>query len=145
MRIVHADLELWVSAWIREHLPPLIADLPIELTWCSNKERPSTAGGPPEAGELHIVVRDDSGSRRDLLLKDSTLGLTVIGYSYRQEQPVKAAAERLVALIEGDAPLDRSGPIVGVPATLGPYLVQSPNDEARVYATCDVTLAGSRL
>lgn len=137
-RIVHADIELWATGWTRARLPALIADLPLTLAWCSNQERSE----PPKPGELHIIYRDDSSNRRDLVLKDSSLGLTLLGHSRSDLPSVKAAAERLVALIEADAPTDGASPVADVPTVAGPYTVPGGNDEGRVYAALSLTLAG---
>lgn len=143
--VVHADIELWGTGWTRARLPALIADLPLSLVWCSNTERPDTAGGPAKPGELHVVYRDDGGSRRDLLLKDPAVGVTLIGHSRSDLPSVKAAAERLVALVEAEAPLDGASPVADVSDVLGPYTVPGGNDEARVYAVLSFTLVGKPM
>lgn len=143
--VVHADTELWLTGWVRARFPALLADLGVSLAWCSNQERPDAVGGPPRHGELHVLVRDDSGSRRDLLLKDSSIGVTLLGHSRSDLPSVKVAAERLVALVEAEAPLDGVSPVADVPDVLGPYTVPGENDEARLYAVLSLSLVGRPL
>lgn len=140
MRVRHADVELWLTGWIREHLPGHLDGL--TLGWVSNSERPAGLGGPPGAGEVHVIVRDDSGTRHDLILKEPSVGVTVLGDSIRALAPVKAVAETLVALIEGDAPLDAASPVADVPAVFGPHTVPGV-EEARVYASLTLSLIGT--
>lgn len=139
MIVVHADIEEWLCAWIRSR-SPLLGVTP---AWVSNVERPSEAGGPPKAGEVHVVIRDDSGPNRDLMMKDSTVGVTVIGHTRQAMKPTRDVANYLVALIEGEAPIVGS-PIADVQVVSGPYSVPSNNDEARLYAVLDVTLVGTQ-
>lgn len=139
--VLHRDLELWATAWVRARAEQIAGDTGLKVTWVSNSERPDELGGRPGAGEAHVVLRDDSGVRRDLILKDSALGVTVLGVSRRTIAPVKALAERLVAVIEADAPLDSTTPVAHVPAVNGPYTVPGGNDEARVYASISLTLS----
>lgn len=143
--VVHADLELWAGAWIRARAARIVAGTGLTLAWVSNTERGAAAGGPVKAGEVHVILRDDSGSRRDLLLKDNALGVTVLGYSRRDQPAVRRVAERLVAIVEAEAPTDAASPIADVPDVNGPYTVPSSNDEARLYAALSVTLVGSPL
>lgn len=139
--VIHRDLELWATAWVRARAEAIEGDTGLRLTWVSNVERSDEFGGGPAAGEAHVVLRDDSGVRRSLIVKDSALGVTVIGVSRRALAPVKALAERLVAVIEAEAPLDLTTPVADVPAVNGPYTVPGGTDEARVYASVSLTLS----
>ena len=143
--VVFDDVELWLTGWLRARFPTLLADSPLTLAWVSNMERPDVAGGPPKHGELHVVVRDDGGSRRDYMLKDPALGVTVLGHSRSDLPSVKLAAERLVALVEAESPLDGDSPVADVSDVLGPYTVPGGNDEARLYASLSLTLVGKSM
>lgn len=139
MIVVHADLEHWLCEWIRSRAP----FLGVTPAWVSNSERPSEAGGPPAAGEVHIRVRDDSGPNGDVGMKDSTIGVTVIGHTRQSPKIVRDVAAYVVALIEGEAPLAAS-PIADVQVTSGPYSVPSDNDEIRMYAVLEITSVGTQ-
>lgn len=143
--VVHADLALWAVSWTLQRLPALIHDLDLDLTWCADRERPDLAGGPVGVGEVHVIFRDDSGPRRDLVLKDAALGVTVLGHSSADPTALGAVAERLVGLIVALAPVDPASPVADVPDVNGPYTVPSGNDEARYYAALQLTLVGSAL
>lgn len=144
-KVIHADLEMWLTGWIRARAADITAGTSLTLAWVSNTERPTTAGGPVKAGEAHVIVRDDSGSRRELVLKDSAVGVTILGASRRDQAAIRALAERLVATIEADAPLDPASPVADVPDVNGPYTVPSSNDEARLYAVLSLTLVGTSI
>lgn len=141
-KVIHADVELWLTAWIRARASALTVGTGLTLAWVSNTDRPTTAGGAVKAKEAHVIVRDDSGSRRDLLLKDNGIGITLVGATRTQLAPLRTIGERLVATIEADAPTDPTSPVADVPGVNGPYTVPSTNDEARLYAALSLTLVG---
>lgn len=142
-QVLHADVELWLTGWLRARAAALTAGTGLTLAWVSNTERPVAAGGPVKSGEVHVIVRDDSGPRRRLLLKESLVGVTALGHARRDLAPVRAVAERIVATVLADAPTDLASPVADVPTANGPYTVTSSNDEARLYATLNLTLVGS--
>lgn len=139
MKVVHADLELWLTRWVRATLPALTS---LEVEWVGNTERPLSAGGPPEGDVVHVVVRDDSGPRRDIVLKDASVGITMLAASTRMLAPVRAAMEQLVAALEADAPLVE-GPVADV-QVLSTQTVPTGDDSLRVYSVCDLTLVGNQ-
>lgn len=139
MIVEHPDLEQYLCDWTRSRVP-LRGVTP---AWVSNTERPSGAGGPPKVGEIHIVYRDDAGPERDILMKDSSIGVTVIGHTRQVMKPAKDLARYLLARVVGELPAPGS-PIADVQVTAGPYSVPSDNDEARIYAVLDVTTVGTQ-
>jgi hypothetical protein len=140
MIVVHSDLEQWLCGWLRGRLPAF----GINPSWVSNAERSSTAGGAPNApGELHIIIRVDAGPEGDVGMKDSTIGVTVIGPNRAALKPTGDAARMIVALIKGETP-EAVSPIANVQVTSGPYTVPSSNDEARYYAVLEATSVGTQ-
>lgn len=122
-----------LTKWVRARAGELTDGLPVRVTRVA-----TTENGAPPAGELHVVFRDDSGSR-SLALQDVSIGMTVLGMSRRDLLPVKQVASRLLDLLE-TMPEDLTVPVAHVSDVRGPWTVHDENDAARVYSTFDLTL-----
>lgn len=135
--VVHVDIELWLSGDLRAQYaahPECDA-----VAWVSNKERAK----PAQPGELHVIVRDDSGPRRDLLMRDAQLGVSVIGDDLVL---VKRVAEITQVFLKRTA-RPGSSPVADVPddQLRGPYLIEEDNDLYRAYQTAVLSVVGQQL
>jgi hypothetical protein len=93
-----------------------------------------------------IVIRDDSGARRDYPTFDRSVGATVLGGSKLNAKPVNDLARWLLAVLMDDAIVDAPGsPIASVEwdGFNGPYPVDDPLDVARRYMTAQYTVVGT--
>ncbi|WP_394254708.1 hypothetical protein [Pseudoclavibacter helvolus] len=136
--VVHEDIELWLCADLRAQY----AERPDceAVVYVSNKER----NLPAQPGELHVIVRDDSGPRRDLLLQDLQIGVSVIGDDLAL---VRRVARITQALLKRTARVGSGSPVADVPddQLRGPWLIDEDNDLYRAYQTAGLSVVGQQL
>lgn len=136
--IRHVWIEPVLAAWIRGRLP--VYETPLLVTRVSNREE-----GQIMPGQLQIIVRDDGGTRRDLLLKDQQVGVSFLAGSPGDLPDAREVADQLIAEMESLLPLDSTVPVADVTSVNGPYTVPTPDDSARLYASMTLTLTGVEI
>lgn len=136
--IRHVWIEPVLAAWIRGRLP--LYETPLLVTRVSNHEM-----GPIRPGQLQIIVRDDGGSRRDLVLKDQQIGVSFLAGSPGDLPDAREVADRLIAEMEALLPLDSTVPVADVTGVNGPYTVPTPDGSTRLYASMTLTLTGVEI
>lgn len=138
MRLTPPDLELFLTGYVRACAAADQVDVSV-----GNKE-PSKLTLPVK--KPVIVIRDDSGNRKDLPTFDRSIGATVLAGSTLNDKPAKDLARWLIAVLMDDAIIEAAGsPIAGIDLTgwNGPYTVPDPLDVTRQYLTGGYTVVGT--
>jgi len=136
--VLHDWSDKELAGWLRGLLKTI--ELPIPVTRIGNRETT-----PPVPGEVHIVVRDDGGTRHDLVLKDQQVGLSFITTSVGDLPAVRLVADMVIAHMIGRMPVDDGTPVADVTEVNGPYTVPTGNDSLRLYASMTLSLTGREL
>lgn len=137
MRITPPDLELFLTTYVRA----LAADEGKNVS-VSNKE-PATLILP--LSKPLIVIRDDSGVRRDHPTFDRSIGASVLAGSKQNDQPANDLARWLISVLMDDAIVEaQNSPIASVEwdGFNGPYAVDEELDVARRYMTGSYIVVG---
>ncbi|KTR96483.1 hypothetical protein NS220_02070 [Microbacterium testaceum] len=138
VRVTPPDFELWLTGYVRALAAAEEIDVdvdnvePDDLT--VEMERPL------------IVLRDDSGPRRDVPTFDRSVGATVLGGSKAFPKPINDIARWLSAVLSDEAIVTApDSPIASVELDgfNGPYPVNDALDVARRYQTAQYTVVGS--
>lgn len=138
MKVTAPDLEMWFGALLRAELAADGIDAEV-----GNKEPDDLA--LPRVRPL-IVVRDDSGPRRDWTTFGRSVGFTIIAGTRQQDRPANDLARLVAAIVHDTALVDAPGsPIAAVvlDGCLGPYAVPESLDVARRYLTGQYVATGS--
>ena len=137
-RVTPPDFELWLTEYVRSVAASEDVDVdvdnvePDDLT--VEMERPL------------IVLRDDSGPRKDLTTFDRSVGATVLGGSKAFPKPVNDVARWLSSVLAGEEIVTApNSPIASVERDgfNGPYSVPEALDVARRYQTAQYTVVGT--
>lgn len=108
----------------------------------SNKE-PSDLEGP--LTRPLVVVRDDSGSKGDLVTYDRSIGVSVLAGTRQNDKPANDLARRVFAILTDFSICIATGsPIAAVidDGCNGPYSVTESHNYARRYMTVEFTAVG---
>lgn len=138
MRVTPPDLEQWLTGYVRS-----CAAEDGHSVEVSNKE-PSTLSLPLK--RPLIVIRDDSGPRKDHPTFDRSVGATVLAGSRMNDKPANDLGRWLLAVLMDDAIVEAPGsPIASVDwdGFNGPTPVTDPLDVARRYMTAQYTVVGT--
>lgn len=138
MRVLAPDLEMWFTGLLRTELAAVDVDAEV-----GNKEPDDLR--VPLARPL-IIVRDDSGPRRDWTTFGRSLGFTVLAGTRQNDKPANDLARLVAAIAHDTALVDAPGsPIAAVvlDGCRGPYAVSDSLDVARRYLTGQYVATGS--
>lgn len=136
--IIHADLELWLTGWLRAQLAartePVCAGVKVD-----NKE---PAGTLP--AKL-IVVRYDGSSVEELHVDSAAVGVTIYAGTKTLPKDANDLARIVRALIGDCARVEPGNPVASVTASNGPIPVADAGEKAVRYLTFELAVVGSAL
>lgn len=136
--IIHADLELWLTGWLRAQLAarpePVCAGVKVD-----NK---IPAGAlPPKL----VVVRYDGSSVEELHVDSAAVGVTVYAGTKALPKDANDLARIVRALIGDSARVEPGNPVAAVTASNGPIPVADEGERAVRYLTFELAVVGSAL
>ena len=138
--IIHADLELWLTGWLRKQLAarpePVCAGVKVD-----NKEPAPNTAWPARL----IVVRDDGSSESELNVDSAALGVTIYAGTRLLPKDANDLARIVRALIRDCARVEPGNPVAAVTASAGPFKVDDERPEAARYLTFELAVVGSAL
>ncbi|UTT53809.1 hypothetical protein [Microbacterium maritypicum] len=138
--IIHDDLELWLTGWLRAQLaarPEAVCrDVKVD-----NKE----PGPNDEWPKRLVVVRDDGSSEVELNVDSAALGVTIFAGTKVLPKEANDLARIVRALIRDCARVEPGNPVAAVTASAGPFKVDDERPEARRYLTFELAVVGSAL
>jgi len=138
--IIHADLELWLTGWLRTQL----ADRPEPVCQgvkVDNKEPAPNTAWPARL----VVVRDDGSSEVELNVDSAALGVTIYAGTKSLPKDANDLARIVRALIRDCARVEPGNPVAAVTASAGPFKVDDARPEACRYLTFELAVVGSAL
>lgn len=136
--IIHDDLELWLTGWLRARL----AERPESVcagVKVDNKEPTGTL--PPKL----IVVRYDGSSVEELHVDSAAVGVTVYAGTKALPKDANDLARIVRALIGDSARVEPGNPVAAVTASNGAIPVPYEGTHAVRYLTFELTVVGSAL
>ncbi len=138
--VVHADLELFFTAWLRarlaERTEPVCAGVKVD-----NKEPQPTAVWPTKL----VVVRYDGSSLGEIITDSAALGVTIYAGTKALPKDANDLARIVRALINDSARVEPGNPVAAVTASSGPIPVPDEGEKAVRYLTFELTVVGSAL
>ncbi|WP_136054353.1 hypothetical protein [Microbacterium sp. K24] len=138
MRVRPPNYVAWLIDYLRAEVREEYADAEV-----GNKE-PDTLALPLK--KPLIIVRDDSGPRRDWTTFGRSIGVTVLWSTKQNDRPAMDLALLVASIVfDTDLPLVEGSPIasVEIDGCNGPYAVPDRLDVARMYLTAQYVVAGS--
>ncbi|MEU4016180.1 hypothetical protein AB0E56_13055 [Microbacterium sp. NPDC028030] len=136
--IIHADLEFWLTGWLRAQLAarpePVCQGVKVD-----NKEPPGTL--PPKL----VVVRYDGSSVEELHVDSASVGVTVYAGTKALPKEANDLARIVRALIGDSARVEAGNPVAAVTASNGPIPVADEGEKAVRYLTFELAVVGSAL
>lgn len=136
--IIHADLELWLTGWLRTQLAarpePVCQGVKVD-----NKVPAGTL--PPKL----IVVRYDGSSIEELHVDSAAVGVTVYAGTKALPKDANDLARIVRALIGDSARVEAGNPVAAVIASNGPIPVPEEGAHAVRYLTFELAVVGSTL
>lgn len=137
--VIHADLELFLTGWLREALAarpePVCAGVKVD-----NKEPLPTAQWPARL----VVIRYDGSTQTSVVTDEASVGVTVFAGTQSLPKEANDLARIVRALIGGCAGRERDNPVADVETT-GPVAVADSGVRARRYFTASMKVVGSVL
>lgn len=134
-RVLDADLELFLTAFIRAELE-LIGTPLTQGVFVSNKF-------PQTQRAKTVVVMDNGGPSASIITTEAQIGVTVAaGDDPSQGADAKALA-LLVKMIINDSPRPAAGnPLASVVRASGPYRITEENGQPTYYMTFELVVVG---
>jgi len=136
--IIHDDLELWLTGWLRAQLAarpePVCRDVKVD-----NKV---PAGALPSR---LVVVRYDGSSVEELHVDSAAVGVTVYAGTKVLPKDANDLARIVRALIGDSARVEPGNPVAAVTASSGPIPVADEGERAVRYLTFELAVVGSPL
>lgn len=138
--IIHDDLELWLTGWLRTQLvartEPVCRNVKVD-----NKEPLPGNEWPARL----VVVRDDGSSEVELHVDSASIGVTVYAGTKVLPKDANDLARIVRALIRDCARAEPGNPVAAVTASAGPFKVDDERPEACRYLTFELAVVGSNL
>lgn len=136
--IIHDDLELWLTGWLRAQLSvrpePVCAGVTV-----NNKEPSGTL--PPKL----VVVRYDGSSVEELHVDSAAVGITVYAGTKALPKDANDLARIIRALVGDSARVEPGNPVAAVTASNGPIPIPNEGPHAVRYLTFELAVVGSAL
>lgn len=136
--IIHADIELWLTGWLRARLAERPEQVCQNVT-VNNKEPAGTL--PPKL----IVVRYDGSSVEELHVDSAAVGVTVYAGTKALPKDANDLARIVRALIGDSARVEAGNPVAAVTGSNGPIPVAYEGTHAVRYLTFELAVVGSAL
>ncbi|WP_067198927.1 hypothetical protein [Microbacterium sp. XT11] len=138
--IIHADLELFFTGWLRAQLAarpePVCAGVKVD-----NKEPQPGATWPSKL----VVIRYDGSSLGEIVTDSAALGVTIYAGTKALPKDANDLARIVRALIGDSARVEPGNPVAAVTASNGPIPVPDEGEKAVRYLTFELTVVGSAL
>lgn len=141
-RVIHSDLELFLTGFIRRELAALPGQ-PFPGGFVSNEFWAPGENTPADPPPFQIIVRDDSGPRTGVITKSPSVGITVLGSDALDKADTTNLALLVYALIEDSARVEQGNPVAAVVNANGPFKVADDSGKPRRYMTFDLSVVGS--
>lgn len=136
--IIHADLELWLTGWLRAQL----AARPEAVCQGVKVDNKVPAGTlPPKL----VVVRYDGSSVEELHVDSASVGVTVYAGTKVLPKDANDLARIVRALIGDSARVEPGNPVAAVTGSNGPIPVADEGEKAVRYLTFELAVVGSAL
>lgn len=136
--ILHADLELWLTGWLRAQLAarpePVCAGVKVD-----NKVPDGTL--PSKL----VVVRYDGSSVEELNVDSAAVGVTVYAGTKALPKDANDLARIVRALIGDSARVEPGNPVAAVTASNGPIPVAEEGEKAVRYLVFELRVVGAPL
>lgn len=136
--IIHADLELWLTGWLRAQL----AARPEAVCQGVKVDNKVPAGTRPSK---LVVVRYDGSSVEELHVDSASVGVTVYAGTKALPKDANDLARIVRALIGDSARVEPGNPVAAVTASNGPIPVADEGEKAVRYLTFELAVVGSAL
>lgn len=136
--IIHADLELWLTGWLRAQLTAR-SEAVCQGVKVDNKV---PAGTLPSK---LVVVRYDGSSVEELHVDSASVGVTVYAGTKALPKDANDLARIVRALIGDSARVEPGNPVAAVTASSGPIPVADEGEKAVRYLTFELAVVGSAL
>ena len=143
VRVIHSDLELWLTKFIRSELTNRSEPF-TNGVFVSNSEwvKPPTGGTRPAR---QVIVRDDSGPKLSVVSKECQVGIRVLAGTKELPQEASDLARLLMALLEGAPSTAPDNPVAAITEANGPYPITEASTYACYYFTTTMIVAGKPL
>ena len=138
--VIHADLELFLTAWYRAAL----AARPEPVCQGVVVSRREPGPNDPFPARL-LVIRDDGGADTSVIGAERDVGLSILAGTKENPQDAKDLA-RIVHALRSQIPAVAPGnPVSAVLSSRGPFAVTESQPKARLYITMTLAVVGSLL
>jgi hypothetical protein len=127
---LHADLELFLTGYVRGHLDA--HPDPRCHGWVVSNREPSAGTSQPDK---LIVLRDDSGPDRSIISAERAVGATTIAGTREQPADLVFVAAVVHQIMRNSPSTDPDNPVAAVTASSGPFAVTGDAARARRYST----------
>lgn len=138
--IIHGDLELWLTGWLRTQLAarpePVCQGVKVD-----NKEPQPGTAWPPKL----VVVRYDGSSVEELHVDSASVGVTVYAGTKALPKDANDLARMVRALIRDSARVEAGNPVAAVTASNGPIPVADEGEKAVRYLVFELRVVGTAL
>lgn len=138
--IIHADVELWLSGWLRAQLAARSEPVCQNVTVSNKTPEPSTTW-PAKL----VVVRYDGSSVEELHVDSASVGVTVYAGTKALPKDATDLARICRALIGDSARVEAGNPVAAVTGSSGPIPVADEGPKAVRYITFELAVVGSAL
>lgn len=136
--IIHDDLELWLTGWLRAQL----AARPEAVCQGVKVDNKVPAGTLPSK---LVVVRYDGSSVEELHVDSASVGVTVYAGTKALPKDANDLARIVRALIGDSARVEPGNPVAAVTGSNGPIPVADEGEKAVRYLTFELAVVGSAL
>lgn len=136
--IIHEDLELFLTGWLRAQL----ASRPEGVCQGVKVDNKVPAGTLPSK---LVVVRYDGSSVEELHVDSASVGVTVYAGTKALPKEANDLARIVRALIGDSARVEPGNPVAAVTASNGPIPVADEGEKAVRYLTFELAVVGSPL
>lgn len=134
--IIHADLELWLTGWLRVQLDAR----PEAVCQGVKVDNKVPAGVLPSK---LVVVRYDGSSVEELHVDSASVSVTVYAGTKALPKDANDLARIVRALIGDSARVEPGNPVAAVTASNGPIPVADEGEKAVRYLTFELAVVGS--
>lgn len=138
--IIHADLELFLTGWLRAQLA-LRPEPVCQGVNVNNKEPEPTVDWPAKL----VVIRFDGSTSGEIILDSASVGVTVFAGTKSLPKDANDLARIVRALVSDCARIEPGNPVAAVTASSGPFAVADEGEKARRYMTFELAVVGSAL
>lgn len=140
VRVIHADLELFLTGWLRDALAARSEPYAQGVVVDSSEPDPTQ-----DFPERLIVIRSDGGPALSWITDEIAIGVTVFAGTKALPQDAIDLARLARALLNDCAAVEPGNPVAQVRESNGPYRIIEEQQRARLYMTFVMVVAGTAL